>query len=286
MEEVQESKRGLSKWKTIFIIAFTIVAVGGMMYMLFTDEEYNKYSTGSSSSSSDSGSQSKSDTTSSYTASTSSPEAQNSSYSTTTAAQSSGTDASSSANKQETTPPVTTTPEPVKAVAETRPPVVEKKVEPSVKTPPVTKIVAKAEPKPVPVVVKPQPPVVVKHEAKAPNKVTPAAPSSGTATSSNAKAPKHAAKAVAKEDKVMSDGELQDLANSIIEKGKAAGVYPKCVQLRSTTDGNNKSTMQQIELYLRQKNFTIAGRQTVSGHVSGYQVTPGDGCMKLVVGSF
>ena len=89
-----------------------------------------------------------------------------------------------------------------------------------------------------------------------------------------------------KEDKVMSDNELQQLTANILKKGNEEGIYAKCVRLHNTTEGNNKSTLLQVEKYLQSQKFVIAGRETVPKHVKGYEVSAIEGCLLLTLGTF
>jgi hypothetical protein len=142
--------------------------------------------------------------------------------------------------------------------------------------PPVVKVtppVVKPTPpvvKPTPPIVKPTPPVV----KVVPPIVKPKAPPVVIPKPSKPRP-----------DKVMTDGELEQLVKNIEQKGDENGIYAKCVQLHSTSGTNNKGAVQQIESYLRSKKYSIAGRETTSSSVNGIKIAAGNGCLKVTVGS-
>ena len=278
-------------WQTFFLVLIGICGVGGMMYYLFTDPAYDgmggagidssyivNIDTGKSSVSTASNSSNKKESRAEKSA--------------------------KEKNKiLESKSPIAAT----KPVEVKQPPKVEVKpmvvAQPIVQPKPVViakpVVVVKAtpivQPKPVvvakPVPVKPPPAVVFAKPATVvhPKPVVVAKTETKTSSSFVAKPikPKEVAlKPTTKEDKVMSEEELKKLMGDILQKGNEAGIYAKCVQLRNTAEGNNKSTMRQVEAYLRSHKFVIAGRETVSSHVKGYQIVEGDGCLRLTLGTF
>ncbi len=149
----------------------------------------------------------------------------------------------------------------------------------------VTKAAPIVQPKPV-VAVKP----VVVQKSVAVAKPHPVTKEMATTTSSfvakPAKKKEVTFKPSTKEDKVMREDELQQLITNILKKGNEEGIYAKCVRLHNTAEGNNKSTLRQVETYLRSNKFVIAGRETVSAHVKGYEVSAIEGCLQLTLGTF
>ncbi len=265
----QNNKNGAFTWAVVFAWVFGIVGVAGVMYMLFTNEDYNgmggaKFDSSFIAQSDVSilDSQNKEDALVPKVADNT-PK--------TPSEKPSVKIIDAPANK-----PIVKTPEP-------------KAVQPVVKPAPVIVKPAPVVVKPVPVVVKPVP--VVAKPAPVVVKPTPVVAKSTTvatkpSTPSYNAIPVKPKPSKPRADKVMSDGELQQLVTRIEQQGDESGIYAKCVQLRGTSGGNNKTALQQIETFLRSKKYSIAGRETTSSDVSGIKVTPGNGCMRVIVGSF
>ena len=300
----QTSKSGKFTWAVVFAWVFGIAGVGGVMYMLFTDEAYNgmggakfdssyivKAADESSDTNSSYGKNKKTTYSNDTKGSTNEPGSKtlvvNAPKKITERPMEKVADKplSKPIPKQVVPIPVAVkpvlVPKPV-PVIKTAPLVV--KPSPIVKPTPVSKtavVIAKPLPvtktpvaKPIPIVKSPvaKPASVVKSipviaVAKYPKRATP-------------KPEKHAA------DKLMNESELQQLMTNIEQKGDENGIYAKCVQLHGTSGGNNKKALEQIEVYLRSKKYTIAGRETVSAHVNGIKLSPGNNCIKVTVGSF
>lgn len=308
---MKQNNKGGFNWAIVFAWLFGIVGVAGVMYLLFTNEDYNGMGgTGI-----------------------------DSSFIT-------QTDASvlDSAKKEEKpvpkvadkTPKTNIEKEVVKTIdappAKPQEKPIEKKPEPPVKKPapppavvktaPVTKPTPAPVKQPAPVPVKPTP-VVVKNVpaqskqasvqakptqpivAKPKPTVTkpappvvkttpPAASKPATVVSKTAKTTTKTAAVVTtvkpkpskpRPDKSLSEDEMENIVNDILSIGEQNGIYIKCVQLRGTADGNNKIALEQLESFLRRKKFTIAGRETEYSDAKGIKITPGNGFMKLTVGS-
>ena len=275
----QKNKNGAFTWAVVFAWVFGIVGVAGVMYMLFTSEDYN----GMGGAKFDSSYIAQSDVSS--LDSQNKEDSKEESLVPKVADNTPKKPLEKPIVKTIVTPPV----KPIEKVTEI------KRVPPIVKPAPVvvkpTPVVAKPAPvvvKPTPVVAKPAPvvvktaPVVVKPApviAKTTPVVKPISPTF-KATPVKPKPSKPRA------DKVMSDGELQQLITSVEKQGDESGIYAKCVQLRGTSGGNNKTALQQIESFLRSKKYSIAGRETTSADINGIKITPGNGCMRVTVGSF
>ena len=280
---MKSNKSGNFTWAVVFAWIFGIGGVGGVMYLLFTNEDYN----GMGGKQIDPSLIVKLDSSASNYDSYNSPPV----------------------NKSKNAE--------LKPVEKEKDAIPKNEVKQVIKTTPTSKPIAVITPKPVPVVVpKPQPkpvPVVMpkpvtvvvpKPQPPAPKPVPVAkvAPKPVQKPMMQpAPVPKPIAKAVKtpqpqpttkpkpvvhKADKIMSDGDLSQLVTKIVQSGAENGIYTKCVQLHSTADGNNQKTMQQVENYLRSQKYSIAGRQVVSSHVNGIKVTPANGCMRVLIGSF
>lgn len=270
---MKSNKSGNFTWAVVFAWIFGIGGVGGVMYLLFTNEDYNGMGGG------------KLDT--SFMVKLDSPKS-GSHYNSSTVDNNSKNIATKPVEKEKdavskseakqviVTPPA---PKPI--------PVVVPKPLPK----PVPVVVPKPQPKPVPVVVpKPQPPApkpvpVAKVMPKpvvippAPKPIAKAVPTTQPQLVAKPKPVVH------KADKVMSEDDLSQLVTKIVQSGADNGIYSKCVQLHSTADGNNKKALLQVENYLRSQKYSIAGRQVVSSHVNGIKVTPANGCMRVLIGS-
>ncbi len=265
----KNKNNGAFTWAVVFAWVFGIVGVAGVMYMLFTSEDYN----GMGGAKFDSSYIVKSDVDSN--------EGDNN---TTTKDEGMVPKVADNTPKSPIEKPIVKTIEapPVKPIEKAPqpkivPPVV-KPIPPVVKpTPPVVKP-APSVVKPTPLVAKPTPQVV----KQTPQVVKPAIPVAKPTTPTVVKPKPSKPRA----DKVMSDGELEQLLTRIVQQGDESGIFAKCVQLRGTSGGNNKTALQQIETFLRSKKYSIAGRETTSADVSGIKITPGNGCMRLTVGSF
>ena len=294
---MKSNKSGNFTWAVVFAWIFGIGGVGGVMYLLFTNEDYNGMGGG------------KLDT--SFMVKLDSPKS-GSHYNSSTVDNNSKNIATKPVEKEKdavskseakqviVTPPA---PKPIPVVVPKPLPKPVPIVVPKPQPKPVPVVVSKPQPKPVPVVVpKPQPkpvPVVVpKPQPPAPKpvpvaKVMPKPVVIPPAPKPIAKAvpttqPQLVAKpkpVVHKADKVMSEDDLSQLVTKIVQSGADNGIYSKCVQLHSTADGNNKKALLQVENYLRSQKYSIAGRQVVSSHVNGIKVTPANGCMRVLIGS-
>ena len=284
----QNNKNGAFTWAVVFAWVFGIVGVAGVMYMLFTNEDYN----GMGGAKFDSSYIAQSDV--------SSLDSQNKDRYKDEALVPKVAD---NTPKTPSEKPIVKTIEapPAKPIVKASEP---KEIPPVVKPAPVVAKPAPVVVKPAPVVVKPAPvvvkpaPVVVKpapvtaKPAPPIVKTQPAVSKPTTPSSAKPTAPSYTATTVKpkpskpRADKVMSDGELQQLLSRIEQEGDENGIYAKCVQLRGTSGGNNKTALQQIETFLRSKKYSIAGRETTSPDVNGIKITPGNGCMRLTVGSF
>ena len=299
----QTSKSGKFTWAVVFAWVFGIAGVGGVMYMLFTDEAYNgmggaKFDSAYIVKASDE----VSDTGSSY----------GNHKKTTNSNETKGSTNESGSKTIVVNAPKKITERPMEKVADkplSKPvpkqvvptPVIVKpfpvlkpvpvvKAAPVIIKPPVVKPTPVAKTtvvvaKPVPVAKTPaaKPIPIVKTPVARPVSVVKSVPVIPMAKYPKIAAPKpqkHAA------DKLMNESELQQLMTNIEQKGDENGIYAKCVQLHGTSGGNNKRALEQIEVYLRSKKYTIAGRETVSAHVNGIKLTPGNNCMRVTVGSF
>ena len=270
---MKSNKSGNFTWAVVFAWIFGIGGVGGVMYLLFTNEDYN----GMGGAKIDSSLMVKLDSPASNYNSYNSPPVDNSKNTTTKPVEKEKDAVPGNEIKQViVTPPA---PKPVPVVAPK----------------PVPVVVPKPQPKPVPVVVpKPVPVVVPKPQPPAPKpvpvaKVVPKPAPKPIAIAIPTPQPQPVAKpkpVVHKADKVMSEDDLSKLVTKIVQSGADNGIYSKCVQLHSTADGNNKKAVQQVENYLRSQKYSIAGRQVVSSHVNGIKVTPANGCMRVLIGSF
>jgi outer membrane biosynthesis protein TonB len=89
-----------------------------------------------------------------------------------------------------------------------------------------------------------------------------------------------------KEEKLLTDKELQHMLEEVVTKGDENALYLKCVQLWKTDNANNSRAFEQIEAYVRSRGYTIAGRETIRQQAKGLNVGPGNGCMRITVGSF
>lgn len=281
---MKNNKSGNFTWAVVFAWIFGIGGVGGVMYLLFTNEDYNGMGGAK--------------VDSSLVVKLDSPKggSNSSSYNNATVDNSTNTKtkpvekekdavAKSEVKQVTVTPPA---PKPIPVVA----PKPQPKPVPVVVPKPVPVVVSKPQPKPVPVVVpKPQPPApkpvpvakVVPKPVALPPAPKPIAKAVPTPQPQPVAKPKPV---VHKADRVLSDDDLSKLVTKIVQSGADNGIYSKCVQLHSTADGNNKKTLQQVENYLRSQKYSIAGRQVVSSHVNGIKVTPANGCMRVLIGSF
>lgn len=294
----QNKKNGAFTWAVVFAWVFGIVGVAGVMYMLFTNEDYN----GMGGTQIDSTFIAQSDVS---------------------LLDSAKKDESLVPKVADNTPKTNIEKQGVKTID--APPAKPVEQKPTVVTKPTT---AQVKPKPTPAVVKPTP-VVVKPTPVAPKPVPVAAKPAPTVTKTTVPVPKpvvvqpkpapqvvktnpQVAKPVSattkpntsytakpaptatsvkpkpskpRPDKSLSDGEMENIVNDILQKGEENGIYAKCVQLRGTSGGNNKTALQQLESFLRSRKFTIAGRETTSADINGIKITPGNGCMKLTVGN-
>ncbi len=258
----KNKNNGAFTWAVVFAWVFGIVGVAGVMYMLFTSEDYN----GMGGAKFDS----------SYIAKTD--------VNTTDEDNSTATKDEGMVPKVADNTPKSPTEKPIVKTIEA-PPVkpIEKAPQPKI-VPPVLKPTPQVV-KPTPPVVKPTPPVVkpTPQVVKPTPQVAKPTPQVAKPTTPTVVKPKPSKP---RADKVMSDGELEQLLTRIVQQGDESGIFAKCVQLRGTSGGNNKTALQQIETFLRSKKYSIAGRETTSADVSGIKITPGNGCMRLTVGSF
>lgn len=271
----QTNQNGKFTWAVIFAWIFGIGGVGGVMYLLFTSEDYN----GMGGAKMDSSYIAKVDKVAD-------------SSNTSSANNSVGYNTSEKNNAEQKTKPLVNNTVPKTVAVPVPKPVVKELPKPlpkPVEKPlpkPVEKVVPKPMPQPKPAVaVAPKPipatkPVVVVAKT-APKPVVKAIPvAKPVPVSVTKKVVNHAP------DKIMSDYELSQLVTRIEKTGDDNAIYIKCVQLHSTSDGNNKKALAQIESYLRSHKYSIAGRETESAHVKGIKVSPANGCMRVVVGSF
>ena len=299
----QTSKSGKFTWAVVFAWVFGIAGVGGVMYMLFTDEAYNgmggakfdsSYIVKAADESSDTNSSYGKNKKTTYSNDTKGSTNESGSKTIVVNAPKKITERpmekvadkplSKPVPKQVVPTPVIVKPFPVLK------PVPVVKAAPVIIKPPVVKPTPVAKTtvvvaKPVPVAKTPaaKPIPIVKTPVARPVSVVKSVPVIPMAKYPKIAAPKpqkHAA------DKLMNESELQQLMTNIEQKGDENGIYAKCVQLHGTSGGNNKRALEQIEVYLRSKKYTIAGRETVSAHVNGIKLTPGNNCMRVTVGSF
>ncbi len=278
----QANQNGKFTWAVIFAWIFGIGGVGGVMYLLFTSEDYN----GMGGAKMDSSYIAKVDKVAD-------------SSNTSSANNSVGYNTSEKNNAEKKTKPLVSNTVPKAVAVPVQKPVVKELPKPLPK--PVEKIIPKpiVQPKPAVVVAKPAPmpkPAVVLAKPAPKPVVVKATPVVKTvpASVSTSVSPKPVAKVQTVKkipvnhapDKIMSDDELSQLVTRIEKTGDDNAIYIKCVQLHSTADGNNKKALAQIESYLRSHKYSIAGRETEPTHVKGIKVSPANGCMRIVVGSF
>lgn len=88
------------------------------------------------------------------------------------------------------------------------------------------------------------------------------------------------------DEKLFSQDELRELVTRINIVKEEHGIYTNCVQIYTTVQGNNKTAVAQVETFLRSKQFSIAGRETISKKVKGIMVTAVGECIRVTIGSF
>lgn len=88
------------------------------------------------------------------------------------------------------------------------------------------------------------------------------------------------------EEKLFTSEELQQLVNRINKAKEENSINSNCVQIYSTTKGNYKRTISQVETYLKSKRFAIAGREVIEKEVKGIKITPNAGCIRITIGTF
>lgn len=91
---------------------------------------------------------------------------------------------------------------------------------------------------------------------------------------------------VSGEDKIFDHQELGQLLAQIKNTKQAQGIWANCVRVVRSKYGNNKRATSQIEMYLRNHNFSISGREESTQKNKGVMVMGNNDCIKVVVGSF
>ncbi len=88
------------------------------------------------------------------------------------------------------------------------------------------------------------------------------------------------------EDKIFDQQELGQLLAQIKDTKQAQGIWANCIRVVRSKTGNNKRATAQIEMYLRNHNYSIAGKEETNQKSKGVQIIGNNDCIKVVVGGF
>ncbi len=88
------------------------------------------------------------------------------------------------------------------------------------------------------------------------------------------------------EDKIFDQQELGQLLDQIKNTKQAQGIWANCIRVVRSKYGNNKRATSQIEMYLRNHNYSIAGKEESTQKNKGVLVIGNNDCIKIVVGEF
>lgn len=88
------------------------------------------------------------------------------------------------------------------------------------------------------------------------------------------------------EEKILDQQELSQLLAQIKDTKQAQGIWANCIRVVRSKAGNNKRATSQIEMYLRNHNYSITGKEESTQKNKGVLVIGNNDCIKIVVGEF
>jgi hypothetical protein len=89
-----------------------------------------------------------------------------------------------------------------------------------------------------------------------------------------------------RKDRLLTKAELKWLVFRINTFKAKNRISENCVQMHITEERYSKRTLAQIETYLKNKHFSIAGREVIAKEVHGIQITRAGACTRIIIGTF